>query len=566
MLDLHESVPLLYISTGTGPYNENVDPITVGEWQTIASHEMTTLSEQGLPGAFNWAFYDGWWPGYGIWVANNHNSIGRFYETFGNAGADTYLRDISKAKFAGDLVTSREWYRPDPATGQVYWSLRNNINYMETGVLASLKYAADNRVSLLKNFYQKSVNSVNFAKNNETKMFVIPEKQRDPGMAAYLVNQLRKQGIEVHKVNSKENKYVVLLNQPYSRFAYDLLSEQKYPANAKFPPYDAIAWTFGYMYGVDVQKTDSMQYSINELTLLSEDLVYEGKTEGNGTEFVLNYKAQSSVISALYEAKKMNDVQFSIIDSCIVSKKDTLNAGSVIFKGMNKNQANELAQKYGLELKSSKINAGTSRTISLPKIAVFHSWTDTQAEGWVRFTLEQKNIPFTSIDKDDLKKGNLKNDFDVIIIPHQRGDVSSFVNGMDKRFGPMPFTKTADFPSHGYPDSTEDMTGGPGLEGLANLNQFVQNGGVLVPLDNSAAIIADAGIGNKASSFTPGNLFHPGSIVTAKVRNARSPILFGFPETFPIFKGNGKLLSTDKIDRNLMVLKYGTKPLADEMP
>ena len=107
MLDLHESVPLLYISTGTGPYNENVDPITVGEWQTIANHELTTFSAQGLPGVFQWAFYDGWWPGYGIWVANNHNSIGRFFETFGNAGADTYLRDISKASFAGDLL--RPW-------------------------------------------------------------------------------------------------------------------------------------------------------------------------------------------------------------------------------------------------------------------------------------------------------------------------------------------------------------------------------------------------------------------------------------------------------------------------
>jgi len=41
MLDLHESIPLLYISTGTGPYNKNVDPITVAEWQTIASHELT---------------------------------------------------------------------------------------------------------------------------------------------------------------------------------------------------------------------------------------------------------------------------------------------------------------------------------------------------------------------------------------------------------------------------------------------------------------------------------------------------------------------------------------------
>ncbi|HPI81084.1 MAG TPA: M14 family zinc carboxypeptidase, partial [Cyclobacteriaceae bacterium] len=92
MLDLHESVPLLYISTGTGPYNDYMDPITIGEWQTMANNEITSMAAQGLPGTFTWAFFDGWWPGYAMWVANNHNSIERFYETFGNAGANTYLR------------------------------------------------------------------------------------------------------------------------------------------------------------------------------------------------------------------------------------------------------------------------------------------------------------------------------------------------------------------------------------------------------------------------------------------------------------------------------------------
>ena len=106
MLDLHESVPLIYMSTGTGPYNETIDPITVGEWQVMANHDVTTLAAQGLPGAFTWAFYDGWYPGYALWIANNHNSIGRFYETFGNAGANTFMRDLSELKYAGDDVTS----------------------------------------------------------------------------------------------------------------------------------------------------------------------------------------------------------------------------------------------------------------------------------------------------------------------------------------------------------------------------------------------------------------------------------------------------------------------------
>lgn len=109
MLDLHESVPLLYISTGTGPYNETIDPITIGEWQILANHDLTSLTAQGLPGVFTWAFYDGWWPGYAIWVANNHNTIGRFYETFGNAGANTFIRDLSDSRYAGDDVTDRLW-------------------------------------------------------------------------------------------------------------------------------------------------------------------------------------------------------------------------------------------------------------------------------------------------------------------------------------------------------------------------------------------------------------------------------------------------------------------------
>ena len=563
MLDLHESVPLLYISTGTGPYNENVDPITIGEWQTIANHEMTSLASQGMPGVFNWAFYDGWWPGYGIWVANNHNSIGRFYETFGNAGADTYLRDISRSRYAGDLATSREWYRPDPVPGKIWWSARNNTNYMQAGVLASLTYAADNGTTLLKNFYQKGLNSINTAATGDIKMFEIPADQRDPVMVSYLVNQLQRQLIEVHQ--AENGNYVVKLDQPYSKLAVDLLTEQKYPQDAKFPPYDAIAWTLGYMYGVEVNALDSVAYENDGLELLTEKITYEGSTSGNGSDYVIPYKAQSSVLSALYDADS-NVRRFSayVFDSETIFNEDTLSAGSIVMEGLSSEQASELAATHGLDLVAMDFNTGDLKEVTLPKVAVFHSWTNTQAEGWVRFTFEQKGIPYTSIDKDDLKAGKLKSKFDVIIIPHQGGNASSFINGIDEKFGPLPYTKTDEFPSHGYPDATDDMTGGPGFDGIANLAQFVKDGGVLVPLDNSASIIADLGIAKEVSSFSPGGLFHPGSIVTVKKKDDSSPILYGYPETFHLFKGNGDLLGTNLRDRSMMVLQYGTRPLSDE--
>jgi hypothetical protein len=570
MLDLHESVPLIYMSTGTGPYNETIDPITIGEWQVMANHDITSLASQGLPGAFTWAFYDGWYPGYGIWVANNHNSIGRFYETFGNAGANTYMRDLSELRYAGDLVTSKEWYRPDPATPWVNWSSRNNINYMEAGVLASLSYTADNARVLLRNFYQKGLNNIRKGKEESPKAFVIPAQQRDPAMAAYLVNQLRKQQIEVHKVDTGKNKndYIVLLDQPYRNLAVSLLTKQNFSKDAKFPPYDDIAWTLGYLYGVEVKAEDSVRHARTNLKLLTEDAKEEGRVSGNGPQYVLHYKAQNNVLPALYWLKGIrNDMDAVVLDepATIEGTKDSLSKGSILFRNLSADEAKQLASRYGLTLRATKgIAAVKNHKVSLPRVAIYHTWYYTQDEGWARYTFEQLGIPYTSIHKDDLKRGNLRSRFDVILVPRTNGTVSDFINEIDPKFGPMPYTKTADFPSHGYPDSTSDMTGGPGFEGMNHLRRFAEEGGVLVTLDQSSTIIANTGIAKDLTPYEATGLFHPGSVVNVKVRDTGSPVLYGFPSVFPIFRGNGPLLQVRKFNRDMMLLQYGTKPLKDE--
>lgn len=567
MLDLHESVPLLYISTGTGPYNEQVDPVTIGEWQVMANHDITTLATQGMPGAFTWAFYDGWWPGYGIWVANNHNSNGRFYETFGNAGANTYMRDLSNQKYAGDPATTREWYRPDPPTERVYWSARNNVNYMQAGVLASLTYAAQNGEQLLRNFYQKGVNSIRKGKEDSPKAFVIPTQQKDPTMAAYLVNQLRVQAIEVHQADSGE--YVILLDQPYRNLAVTLLTEQKYPKEAKFPPYDDIAWTLGYLYGVEVEQKDSIAYEISSLKKVESELKYEGEISGSGNSYFIHYQAQNTVLPALYWIKEQSkNAEIRVIKSEFIIGQDTLNIGSMMIKGISSSQAVELGKKFGIDLirSSSTPNNDHTHLVQLPKVAIYHTWFNTQDEGWSRFTFEQRGIPYTSIDKDDLKAGNLKSKFDVILVPRSRGTAADFIHGIDSRFGPMPYTKTAQFPSHGFPDSSPDITGGPGFMGIENLKQFIEAGGVVITLDNSTVMVAETGITRDLKPYAASGLFHPGSVVTVKAKKSDHPILYGFPETFSIFKGNGPLYQVDLAKRDMMLLQYGTKPLKDEEP
>jgi hypothetical protein len=77
--DLHESVPFLYVSTGTGPYNEEYDPIGIDEWHTLAYQDITELTRRGLPGVWTHSFFDGWAPNYQLSITQFHNSTGSFY-------------------------------------------------------------------------------------------------------------------------------------------------------------------------------------------------------------------------------------------------------------------------------------------------------------------------------------------------------------------------------------------------------------------------------------------------------------------------------------------------------
>src|SRR5258708_27059529 len=78
--DLHEAQTLLYASTGTGPYNEQLDPIVIDEWWMMAENDVMEMTKRGVPGVWTYGFYDGWVPNYMFYVVHAHNAIGRFYE------------------------------------------------------------------------------------------------------------------------------------------------------------------------------------------------------------------------------------------------------------------------------------------------------------------------------------------------------------------------------------------------------------------------------------------------------------------------------------------------------
>jgi len=115
----------------------------------------------------------------------------------------------------------------------------------------------------------------------------------------------------------------------------------------------------------------------------------------------------------------------------------------------------------------------------MPRLGLFVPWADTDMMGWVRLILDRGKIPYTYLRDEDIRAGSLKDKVDVIVYgPFSRLELSGQIHGIDPVAGPMPFRKTAEFPSLGSPVSSEDITGGPGYVGLEALRKFVEGGGL----------------------------------------------------------------------------------------
>jgi hypothetical protein len=221
-----------------------------------------------------------------------------------------------------------------------------------------------------------------------------------------------------------------------------------------------------------------------------------------------------------------------------------------------------LARAYGLVVlaaPASAVGRVARHELDLPRIALLHSWRNTQDEGWARYTLERMGIPYTYLGEDKLRAApRLRERFDVVLFPSQGANAGAkqILGGVDPKFSPLPYTRTAEFPTHGYPDSTSDMTGGMGYEGLAALRDFVAAGGTLITLGSASTVPVELGLVREVSLATTRTLFVPGSIVRGRVAQTRNPIVYGYDASVPLYHRFGPYFSVpDRLKGNI-VMQY----------
>ncbi|HRH40633.1 MAG TPA: hypothetical protein PKY82_03240, partial [Pyrinomonadaceae bacterium] len=551
--DLHESVPFLYTSTGTGPYNAWLDPIVVNEWQAMAYHEIEEMTKRGVPGVWTHGFYDGWAPNYMFYVANGHNSIGRFYETFGNGGADTQDRNVGNQ-------SQRDWFRPNPPLPRVKWSLRNNVNMQQSAILLAMNYTSNNKDKFLSNFYLKSKRSVAKAKTEGPAAYVLPASETRPVEAAELVNLLKLQGCEVHKldkeIETKEGKfgagsYVVRMDQPYSRMADMLLDTQYYNVNDP-APYDDTGWTLGPLHNVKTVRVKDEKILDAPMTLTNGMIKVTGKVEGSGTVgWVVNHTGESAIAQLRFRLK---DIKFTSAESTFKVGDKNFNAGSYVIKAEGNPgdvgaRLSKEATNLGLTVNAvDKLPEVKTHDVGIPRIAFVHTWINTQNEGWYRIEFDRLGIPYTYISDQNLAKiPNLREKFDVIIWGPVGGSAQNIVRGQTKlsdKEAPLPWKKSDLTPNMGdSPDTTDDIRGGMGIQGVAKLAEFVESGGLFITVGGNASIAIDYGITSGVSIQNATILKAQGSVLNTTFADRNSPIAYGYDEKLAVYFNQAPLLN-----------------------
>ena len=577
--DLHEAIPLLQTWNGTGPYNPNLDPIVYGEFLEMSFHEMSALSAHGMPGVWTWDFGEGFGHHYTDSIAMNHNAIGRGYETFGNAVPLRVTRKLS----SHDLT--RRWFRPFPPPDREFtWSHRDNVNYSQSASLAVLDYSAGQAKQLLRNFYQKGYNSWTRGKSGDPYAFVIPAEQGDRLRVASMINRLLDQHIEVNRARRKfaigdesfaAGDFVILLDQPYRNYAVDLLQPQEFPTDAEREPYDDISWALPVHYGVRTVRVDDSAILKVAVKKLTERVQPKGTAPSAAKHYLLKDSGQEALLAARF---RLANFEVEISERAFRVDRRTYPAGSWVLrdqpglKAALTAVADELALDFETARSAPKVPLHSA---PLPRLGVWVPWADTDMIGWIRYSLDQQRIPYTYLRDEEIRAGDLRQTVDVIVYGAVLLDLQGQIHGIESKHGPMPFNRTAEYPSLGSPVASDDITGGIGWRGLANLEAFAREGGVLITLGSGSTLVLESGLVRNVQRAELPGVTTPGAHLRTSFLLPEHPIAYGYPTESYAFRSPYSFYDpprrwltmsyctsclTGPIDLRNVVMQWGTLP------
>jgi hypothetical protein len=577
LYDIHQmgsNGPRIYLPPWVDPIDPNVDPILVESMNALGTETALEIGQTGKQGVLIHGVYDFWSPLRDY--ISLHNGLRVLTESASvNIATPINIPFERLDKGIGYDAKVSTWNFPDPWKGGE-WHLHDIVDYQLDAFFSIANNAAQYRERYLNNFYQIGLRAVNHSSGPYA--YVIPAEQTDSAVTARLINILRTGGVEVERATADfeadgkhygRGSYIVVLGQPYGNFAKTLLEVQDYPNIPEYPggplqrPYDVTAQTLPLLFGVTA---DAIK---GKFTVVSSNVDVAKAAAGHFIKSSTRngYLISDKTNSSLYAL-------FALLAEGVKAYRLTGNdseAGTIYVPQQDgiDGKLSAIAGKFSIEIRPAISSPkGSALQIHLPRIGLYQSWVASMDEGWTRWIFDQNAIPYTRLTDADVRKGDLNQRFDVILIPdNSAGAITSGRRGFgDDSGGGATATRgaanagnrddaqratgervaakpraVAEGNGSREPQVPPEFRGGLGSDGVASLHTFAEAGGTIVTLNKASEVYAkkdSSQVQNALDGVDRKSFFIPGSILQVSV-DPSNPIAFGSTLTVPIFYENG---------------------------
>lgn len=557
--DIHQmgqNGPRMFLPPYQDPINPNLDPLLLRELYNLTGEAVINLTKEGKCGVATNIIFDGWYNTANRAAPLRHNALGILSEAAScNLASPVFLRSSDIKVSEGGNEIQSTYLEPWPGG---WWRLRDIVEYEEIVAMSFLKTVAEKRERFLENFCLFAERQINKGLTEPPFAYLIPQDQKDLPTALKLIEVIQKNGAEVYQakksftadgIDYPAGTYVIPLAQPYRAFIKDLLESKAYPLPpgkdpAKYLPYDEASWTLPLQMGVKVvEVTNKFETDLNLLPPVK--IPDSNIADRGGKYFIIDSSPNNSVILANRLFKK--GLRFSYIDRQIAYKGRSFKSGSIVIEksAISRQELTSLAKGLGLTIESiDEVNPAKLQPFVPYRLAIYQPWTASMDEGWTRWVLEQFEFPFKVIHNSEIRAGQLEKSYTHIILP----SISTSVILEGRKKGEVP----------------PEYAGGIGLEGVAALNSFVKNGGVLIAVENAADFAIEYfGLPVKniieprrqsrnetepaaSSQSDRVKIYSPGSILRVQVDNSL-PEVYGLEKDVAIFSFFSPAFELEKV-------------------
>jgi len=546
IIDQHQmggSGARMFVPPYQEPYEPMMHPLLRKGLTNLGRSVLESMIEEGNTGVWCNKQFDAWTPARAF--MHYHGGVRILTEV-----ASARLADPIKRQRPPRGAASRKTEdNPAPWKGG-RWGLDDIVRYTSRGALHAIRYGGEHRRQWLTDFLQ--IHRDQCDQKMGPAAYIIPSTGRR-AMASKLLDILTLGGVEIDAFAEPvmvgeriiERGFLIKNGQPNYSYAAALLGNPAYPEIRTSPggpirrPYDMTCHSLPLLMDFEIVECATAPKLTRPRRLPATMSVRQAR---GLLPTLIDYPAviASNDESALIDALRLAHQGFPM---------ERTADGEFVIHGTRERPA---ALLWSPAVRPAQ-EADTTKTVKITprKIGVYWSWTASMDEGWTRFWFDMFQIPFLPIRPEDVREGNLRAKVDVLLM--------ASVNKRSLQSGPR---------DRRLPDQ---YRGGLGDAGGAALKDFVEGGGTLICMNDSAPFAIDlldlpiealvpTGAGPDGK---PRRTYIPGSVVRARV-DTDHPLGRGCNPTTPIFLRKARPFGLKTSDSQVTAsfpVRYASKDL-----